>query len=65
VSGSCGHVAAKRDEVQHLLHIGKALPRRQAICARCFPEDPPARIFVCVPDWTGPFDIEIVCVAVV
>jgi hypothetical protein len=23
----------------------------------------PARIFVCVPEWTGPFDIEIDCVA--
>jgi hypothetical protein len=23
----------------------------------------PARIFVCVPEWTGPFDIEIHCVA--
>jgi 2-iminobutanoate/2-iminopropanoate deaminase len=27
--------------------------------------DPPARIFVCVPEWTGPFDIEIDCVAVI
>lgn len=36
-----------------------------AIYARYFPEDPPARIFVCIPEWTGPFDIEIDCVAVV
>jgi 2-iminobutanoate/2-iminopropanoate deaminase len=35
------------------------------IYARHFPEDPPARIFVCVPEWTGRFDIEIDCVAVV
>jgi hypothetical protein len=28
-------------------------------------EDRPARIFVCVPEWPGPFDIEIDCVAVV
>jgi 2-iminobutanoate/2-iminopropanoate deaminase len=34
-----------------------------AIYARYFPENPPARIFVCVPEWTGPFDIEIDCVA--
>ena len=34
-----------------------------AIYARYFPDDPPARIFVCVPEWTGPFDIEIDCVA--
>ena len=35
-----------------------------AIYARYFPVDPPARIFVCVPEWMGPFDIEIDCVAV-
>jgi 2-iminobutanoate/2-iminopropanoate deaminase len=34
-----------------------------AIYARYFAVDPPARIFVCVPEWTGPFDIEIDCVA--
>jgi 2-iminobutanoate/2-iminopropanoate deaminase len=35
-----------------------------AIYARYFPVDPPARIFVCIPEWTGPFDIEVDCVAV-
>ena len=34
-----------------------------AIYARYFPKDPPTRIFVCVPAWPGPFDIEIDCVA--
>jgi 2-iminobutanoate/2-iminopropanoate deaminase len=34
-----------------------------AIYARYFPKDPPARIFVCVPTWFAPFDIEIDCVA--
>jgi 2-iminobutanoate/2-iminopropanoate deaminase len=34
-----------------------------AIYARYFPESPPARIFVCVPAWPGPFDIEIDCIA--
>ncbi|WP_198085240.1 RidA family protein [Variovorax sp. E3] len=34
-----------------------------AIYARYFPNDPPARIFVCVPAWPGKFDIEIDCVA--
>ena len=34
------------------------------IYKRYFPENPPARIFFCVPEWTGPFDIEIDCVAV-
>ncbi len=24
----------------------------------------PARIFFCVPEWTGPFDVEVDCVAV-
>jgi 2-iminobutanoate/2-iminopropanoate deaminase len=35
------------------------------IYARFFPKDPPARIFICVPAWPGPFDIEIDCVAAV
>jgi 2-iminobutanoate/2-iminopropanoate deaminase len=34
------------------------------IYARYFPVESPARIFVCVPAWPGPFDIEIDCVAV-
>lgn len=34
------------------------------IYKRHFPRNPPARIFFCVPQWTGPFDIEIDCVAV-
>jgi 2-iminobutanoate/2-iminopropanoate deaminase len=34
-----------------------------AIYARYFTVDPPARIFVCVPEWMGAFDIEIDCVA--
>ena len=34
-----------------------------AVYARFFPSDPPARIFVCVAAWPGPFDIEIDCVA--
>ncbi len=36
-----------------------------AIYTRFFPNDPPARIFVCVPAWPGRFDIEIDCVATV
>jgi 2-iminobutanoate/2-iminopropanoate deaminase len=34
-----------------------------AVCARYFPSDPPARSFVCVLPWHGPFDVEIDCVA--
>ena len=30
---------------------------------RFFPTNPPARIFFCVPEWTGPFDIEVDCIA--
>ncbi|MCG2673006.1 RidA family protein [Bradyrhizobium sp. GCM10023182] len=33
------------------------------IYARYFPEDPPARIFVVTPEWFGPFDVEIDCIA--
>ena len=36
-----------------------------AIYARYFPVDPPARIYVCIPEWTGPCDIEIDCIAMV
>jgi 2-iminobutanoate/2-iminopropanoate deaminase len=42
----------------------KHFPTVNAIYARYFPADPPARIFVFVPEWMGPFDIEIDCVAV-
>ena len=36
-----------------------------AVYARYFPVDPPARIFINVPAWFGPFDIEIDCIAAV
>jgi 2-iminobutanoate/2-iminopropanoate deaminase len=36
-----------------------------AVYKRYFPVDPPARIFVSVPAWFGPFDIEIDCIAAV
>src|ERR1700754_3753290 len=36
-----------------------------AVYARYFPTDPPARIFTTVPAWPGPFDIEIDCIAAV
>lgn len=36
-----------------------------AVYARYFPVDPPARIFICVAGWPGPFDLEIDCVATV
>ena len=34
------------------------------VYGRYFTDDQPARIFVCVPTWPGPFDIEIDCIAV-
>jgi len=34
-----------------------------AIYARYFPVDPPALIFVATPEWFGPFDVEIDCIA--
>jgi 2-iminobutanoate/2-iminopropanoate deaminase len=33
--------------------------------ARYFSKQPPARIFILVPRWPGPFDLEIDCVAMV
>jgi 2-iminobutanoate/2-iminopropanoate deaminase len=36
-----------------------------AVYRRYFPESSPARIFVCIPEWTGPFDIEIDCIAMI
>ena len=36
-----------------------------AVYDRYFPNNPPARIFVCVPAWPGHFDIEIDCIAAV
>jgi 2-iminobutanoate/2-iminopropanoate deaminase len=36
-----------------------------AVYARYFPSDPPARSFVFVSAWHGPFDVEIDCVATV
>ncbi|MFB6420032.1 RidA family protein [Bradyrhizobium tunisiense] len=36
-----------------------------AVYARYFPTDPPAQIFVCTPEWFGPFDVEIDCIAMV
>lgn len=35
------------------------------IYARFFPTDGPVRIFLHVPSWPGPFDIEVDCVAVI
>ena len=35
------------------------------IYGRYFPEDQPARIFLCPAAWPGPFDIEVDCIAVV
>ena len=35
------------------------------IYARYFPSESPARIFLHVPSFTGPFDIEVDCVAVI
>jgi 2-iminobutanoate/2-iminopropanoate deaminase len=36
-----------------------------AVYAGYFPNDPPARIFVCVPAWPGNFDIKIDCIAAI
>jgi 2-iminobutanoate/2-iminopropanoate deaminase len=41
----------------------EAFPAVNEVYARYFPADPPARVFVNVPAWPGPFDIEIDCIA--
>jgi 2-iminobutanoate/2-iminopropanoate deaminase len=41
-------------------HFGKF----NEIYARYFIAEQPARIFLCVPCWPGPFDIEVDCIAV-
>lgn len=35
------------------------------VYARYFPADAPARIFLHVPSWPGPFDIEVDCIALI
>jgi 2-iminobutanoate/2-iminopropanoate deaminase len=50
--------------MQRALHLGRVLQAFNAIYKRYFPKNPPARIFFCVPEWTGSFDIEIDCIAV-
>jgi len=35
------------------------------VYARFFPADAPARIFLHVPSWPGPFDVEVDCIAVI
>ena len=40
-----------------------SFPAVNAIYARYFPKDPPARMFIPVPAWPFRFDIEIDCVA--
>jgi 2-iminobutanoate/2-iminopropanoate deaminase len=37
--------------------------RFNAVYTRVFPGDVPARIFIHVPSWPGPFDVEVDCVA--
>ncbi len=43
----------------------EAFPAVNEVYARYFPADPPARVFVNVPAWPGPFDIEIDCIATI
>jgi len=41
------------------------IARFNAVYERYFPTEQPARIFLHVPSWPGPFDVEVDCVAVV
>jgi 2-iminobutanoate/2-iminopropanoate deaminase len=39
--------------------------RFNAVYERYFPTESPARIFLHVPSWPGPFDVEVDCIAAV
>ncbi len=51
-------------EVQCAVHLGGPVQGLQRSLQALLPEKSPARIFFCVPEWTGPFDVEVDCVAV-
>jgi len=54
-----------RAQVQHLLHVADYFKPFNDVYRRYFEVgNQPARIFRIVPKWTGPFDVEIDCVAV-
>ena len=40
-------------------------PSVNEVYRRYFPQNPPARIFINVPAWSGGFDIEVDCIAAV
>jgi len=40
-------------------------PQVNAVYSRYFPNNPPARTFINVAAWPGPFDIEIDCIAAI
>ena len=50
-------------EVQCAVHIGGPVQGLQR-CLQALLPAPPARIFFCVPERTGSFDVEVDCVAV-
>ncbi len=52
------------DQMRRCLEAAGSSMARVVKCGRYFPVDQPARIFLCVPSWPGPFDIEIDCIAV-
>jgi 2-iminobutanoate/2-iminopropanoate deaminase len=59
-AGSCLAKVAKCnvyvDDVRHAEAVNR-------VYNQYFPVDPPARIFLCVAAWPGPFNLEIDCVA--
>jgi 2-iminobutanoate/2-iminopropanoate deaminase len=60
--------ASSRDKVVKVtIYIANAawFSAVNAVYARYFPHDPPARTFVAVGSWPLEFDIEVECIAVV
>ena len=52
-----GLIAGASPQVHCVLHVGRQLRRRERGVFALLPRDPPARIFVNVPAWPGPFDM--------
>jgi 2-iminobutanoate/2-iminopropanoate deaminase len=49
--------------VQCVLHDAAQFEAINRVYARYFATDPPARGFIVVAGWHGPFDVEIDCIA--
>jgi 2-iminobutanoate/2-iminopropanoate deaminase len=56
---------ASLDDVMKCNVFGTSAKPFPAVNAVYAPKDPTARIYVCIPEWIGPFDIEIDYIAMI